>query len=724
MTSSDARSTGLLFVFVMLYLLVVPLQAQYPADLESKELRITNQMTESAVSSLTSHGPILISSNRDFQSQGWPGNGTVENPYVIEGLSIQSEENCIFVTRTSVHFVVRDCRLSSGDDDKGIGIFLLKVSNAVLENITITDLSTGILVDRVAYTSISRVVLSNIKTGIVLDRSSDILVNQTSVSDSVYGVHVSKSQDCVIRDSEVSNSDIGVLTEGSLDVTLSGNLVYDCTHGFFIHSSHRGIVRGNTLHDLAYGVSTSYSDDCRLIGNEIRNSDYGAFLTNGDRLNATGNDVRSNKIAGIYVRISEDSAFIDNMIMDNAGTGLYLKAGSNCNISTNEIGYNSVSNAGDYKDATVIVTLENSWDGNAWGDYHGIPTYAIPGDRKSVDNCPHSILRTHSPDDVVLEFGETASFIWNISAFRPDRFEVSRNGEVSQSGKWNGSNLRIELASLDVGVYDYALTVNTTSRRVWTDTVSVSVFDSIGPVWIDGPEDTSIESGGRFSIQLTAYDPSGIDRYWVNNTDDFTIDLNGNVSDTHVLSVGLYWLEIGVADVYGNPLTTVITVHVVDTTTPIIDGPNDISIHEGTAGVAIVWSTFYDLNPGSYQILRNGTMLREGLWNSTSESLVISLDDLPPGTYVYSLILSDTSGNSVEDEVLVIVTPQETPTTETTTPTTTSGQPPTTTDTSLTSPQDSSMAPLATITGFSVAAAIVILVLSRRGVMPLSKKGK
>ena len=47
------------------------------------------------IASMTLHAPINISSNQDFILQGWPGNGTQANPYMIEALQIDGEENCI-----------------------------------------------------------------------------------------------------------------------------------------------------------------------------------------------------------------------------------------------------------------------------------------------------------------------------------------------------------------------------------------------------------------------------------------------------------------------------------------------------------------------------------------------------------------------------------------------------------------------------------------------------
>ncbi|MFX1603305.1 MAG: NosD domain-containing protein, partial [Promethearchaeota archaeon] len=99
----------------------------------------------------------------------------------------------------------------------------------------------------------------------------------------------------------------------------------------------------------------------------------------------------------------------------------------------------------------------------------------------------------------------------------------------------------------------------------------------------------------------------------------------------------------------------------VDTTPPTIDSPSDIEYEHGTTDHSIVW-TPDDLNPQSYAIYLNGTEVRSGAWNSTSETITISVDGLAIGAYNYTVVLHDTSGNSANDTVLVTVVDTTAPT--------------------------------------------------------------
>ena len=85
------------------------------------------------------HGEIRIDSNAEFESQGWPGNGTQENPYIIEGFQIGSSIG-IRIDRTSVFFVIRNCRLVSS----GTGIYLARLGKGSIENCEIVGSYYGI----------------------------------------------------------------------------------------------------------------------------------------------------------------------------------------------------------------------------------------------------------------------------------------------------------------------------------------------------------------------------------------------------------------------------------------------------------------------------------------------------------------------------------------------------------------------------------------------------
>ncbi|MGV9169957.1 MAG: ABC transporter substrate-binding protein, partial [Promethearchaeia archaeon] len=89
---------------------------------------------------------------------------------------------------------------------------------------------------------------------------------------------------------------------------------------------------------------------------------------------------------------------------------------------------------------------------------------------------------------------------------------------------------------------------------------------------------------------------------------------------------------------------------------PDIDSPQDIEYERFATGNSITWDPS-GIAPGSYEILRNGTLVKSGAWNESSEIISISVDGLDVETYNYTLIVYDANGNSATDSVMVTVCP-------------------------------------------------------------------
>ena len=84
-------------------------------------------------------------------------------------------------------------------------------------------------------------------------------------------------------------------------------------------------------------------------------------------------------------------------------------------------------------------------------------------------------------------------------------------------------------------------------------------------------------------------------------------------------------------------------------TFPIIHPPSNTQFTEGEVGHSLIWFIEYDY-PLSYSIYVNGTRMYHGQW---SEGPVeISLDNLLPGLYLYSMYIPDAANHFVRVTVL------------------------------------------------------------------------
>ena len=193
-----------------------------------------------------------------------------------------------------------------------------------------------------------------------------------------------------------------------------------------------------------------------------------------------------------------------------------------------------------------------------------------------------------------------------------------------------------------------------------TDTNLLPAYDTIAPVWAEDPTTQNVELSHDFSYGLTAIDPSGISTWWLNDTVSFAVSTDGLVTSTVSLGEGTYGVQIWVNDTLGNTLNGTFSVSVQDTLPPEIDHPEDINYTLGETGNSITWHPT-DALPASYEISIDGTVVRSGLWNSSSEVISISVDGLDSGTYTYTLVVTDEHGLSSSDTVIVTVSEPTTP---------------------------------------------------------------
>ncbi|MGY5854107.1 MAG: hypothetical protein RTU92_11110 [Candidatus Thorarchaeota archaeon] len=119
------------------------------------------------------------------------------------------------------------------------------------------------------------------------------------------------------------------------------------------------------------------------------------------------------------------------------------------------------------------------------------------------------------------------------------------------------------------------------------------------------------------------------------------------------LELGVHGVELFVYGNLGSPVSDLVVVTVVDTTNPLINSPDDMSVTNTSTGNTLTWVAS-DAFPDAYVILMNATPYSSGDWDGSDVTL--DLDALEVGAYFFTIRINDTSGNLVEDTVLVTVT--------------------------------------------------------------------
>jgi hypothetical protein len=274
-----------------------------------------------------------------------------------------------------------------------------------------------------------------------------------------------------------------------------------------------------------------------------------------------------------------------------------------------------------------------------------------------------------SPADIQYDEGVSGySLIWDPTDLNPQNYTIYRDGLVVKSGLWNASieTISISVDGLAMGSYSYMIVVGDVGLNTESDTVLVTVVDGTNPT-IDSPSDPDVVEGSSGNqITWNPYDlhPSSYEIYreevlvksglWNSSIESISFSIDG-------LTLGVYNITIVVYDTTSRTAVDTVFVTVYDGTAPVVDHPADIDYPDGDTGYSITWSPS-DLHPVSYQILREGVLVKSGSWNSSGETMTISVDGLSIGSYNYTIVLGDVGGFTITDEVIVTVYSADVPT--------------------------------------------------------------
>jgi C4-type Zn-finger protein len=247
---------------------------------------------------------------------------------------------------------------------------------------------------------------------------------------------------------------------------------------------------------------------------------------------------------------------------------------------------------------------------------------------------------------------------WNSTDTHPGTYLVYRNDSVEYTGNWtNAGRITINVDGLDKGVYNFTIVVIDSSGNSATNTTFLTVFDATPPTLSSPPDLEFVYNTTGNSITWVANDkyPDTMIIYRNGAIQFSTSWTSGNIGiNIDGLSVGTYNYTIVVYDKSSNLANDTVIVTVIDTYNPLITSPANFTYVEGSFGNSISWSGVDDY-PDNYIIYQNATINATASWSS-GVPIVYNIDGRMKGTYNFTIILYDSSGNSVSDTVMVTVT--------------------------------------------------------------------
>ncbi len=272
-----------LIIIILLLFLNIILYLHYDVFNSFESNNQTKSNNASVFLKLSSpHDPISISGNTDFAnkaiSEGWSGDGTAGNPYIIKDYIIDaSSSHGIYIVSTDVYFIIENVFVSNGHSSYS-GIMLYIVENGLLRNNTANNNDDGFYLKY----SDNNILINNIATN---------NQNGFSLSESSYNT--------ITNNSASNNQDNGVL--------------------FYYSSSNT--LKDNIVNHNQYGIYLSDSDSNNIAENSGNYNQYGMYLYSSDNNIISDNILMNNEIDCIY----ETSGSIDNDISGNTCHTLELE---------------------------------------------------------------------------------------------------------------------------------------------------------------------------------------------------------------------------------------------------------------------------------------------------------------------------------------------------------------------------------------------------------------
>jgi len=314
------------------------------------------------------HAPIRIIGNEQFTEENGVtgGNGTVDDPYIIENWVIVSDGSAsqgIFINNTDVYFVIRNCTISGfhHPDEYRQGIELSEVTHGTIESTIISECQTGISIRYSKENIIYNCTCFNYSAlygyGIGIHLSNNIAIISCRCYTMYTGIDISRSSEITVKNTVcINNTDSGLVSSAG-EPTSMRFFIENCTfekndyYGIWLidreqHPSYFTICNcsfnynyiGMSLQSLSnnliencvfYNNSVGLSFDIKAKNNIIRNC---SFLSN------TPYGI---SIQGVFIILSfapnneiSYCDFVDNVI----GLILYMTRGNkihHCNITNN-----------------------------------------------------------------------------------------------------------------------------------------------------------------------------------------------------------------------------------------------------------------------------------------------------------------------------------------------------------------------------------------------------
>ncbi|MFW9855732.1 MAG: nitrous oxide reductase family maturation protein NosD [Candidatus Thorarchaeota archaeon] len=474
------------------------------------------------------HGPLNIRGETALleavQTEGWSGNGTVNNPFIISGYNFSGPID--WLNDTSPNKVLLSVGLTDYHihitnnifTDYATGISAHRAGNVTIENNTVYSTHIGISIASGTNIHLKNNLFFENSRSMDIHDSSNIFVEDNRIYDSYTGVEIIQSEGILVHKNELRGNLDSIRSVISNNITIISNDVSRShskqtgsgikiegilrTGSGIISQNYQTLILNNSVNGFWDGIEVS---DCNYGGNQINISKNlinvnarGITALNSSRIFIQNNTIFNNERWGVYAETSRSLTIKGN---DFIGNRYYLFKPSWLNtdmINENQVKEIRQSAIKDWSASSQIEFKNNFWDDHVIDlnlDGYSDSPYVLNGSLQ--DDMPYSNPHQHLTSDPNLHIVSIPKILFPLA------YE-SLQGPIEifwiESKDYpNGHNI---VYHISLGVEDQNGSYDPFKVQQWT--VLVSDLDYQNATW-----DTNLIINGWYHLKIEAVCENG-----------------------------------------------------------------------------------------------------------------------------------------------------------------------------------------------------------------------
>lgn len=479
-----ASLTGFCVLFITI-LAFPPMNGTPNLQLNSNTTQYTTEGRSPLASEYEIHAPLSIYGDAELQTmattEGWSGNGTADDPIIIENYLITGINDAILLQNTNLHVKITHCKIQPAAQYSSQGINLMNANNLTIEYCEFNYFLRGIYIQYSSQIQIrsnifeDNAVCISISNGLNLSIMENHFSNSSSVVYSTEMSNVLFQYNTVDGDSEALGTPIPFFLPNSDNITISQNIIQNMQYtiqGVILGQfSTDFMITNNTFHDITAIVF--YLVSCQFF-----TITYNLFHQVG----------RISQFAGTTDVILKKNTFVfcEDTFYFTQSTSIVIYYNNFLNIT----------NPTPIIDEFLTGILYNNGDlGNYWDHISpNVTQYLVYSfdDIDIYDNHPFNRLidinlpQIHTtPQSVSYRriLDKSPEITWIISDANPDVLKIYLNDTLMQTTFWSSGNTTLNLADIveinATGVYNFRFIFIDTDANQASFQFSVTVEDNL-----------------------------------------------------------------------------------------------------------------------------------------------------------------------------------------------------------------------------------------------------